>query len=88
MRGDYNSKINRISDLKLKVESVNKSSTKIENLVDMNGGYISSQNLSSGKNYYQSITSNDDFEIKAFEIVTSNIIYVRVPSKNFHKENK
>ena len=84
MRGDYNSKINRISDLKLKVESVNKSSTKIANLIDMNGGYISSQNLSSDKNYYQSITSNDDFEIKEFEIVTSNIIYVRVPSKNFH----
>lgn len=82
---NYNSKIIRTADLKLKVENVNTASAKISNLVDMNGGYISSQNLSSDKNYYQSINSTDDFEIREFEIVTSNVIYVRVPSKNFHK---
>jgi hypothetical protein len=84
VKNNYNSKIIRTADLKLKVENVNKSSSKISNLVDMNGGYVSSQNLSSDKNYYQSINSNDDFEIREFEIVTSNVIYVRVPSKNFH----
>gem|GEM_PF-1281681 len=79
----YNSKIIRTADLKLKVNDVKKVSAKIANLVDMNGGYVSSENLSSDKNYYQKIKSTEDFEINEYEIITSNLIYVRVPSENF-----
>ena len=79
----FDSKIIRTADLKLKVEYVKKASTKIKNLVDMNGGYISSQNLSSDKNEYQKIKSTEKFELIEYEIVTSNLMYVRVPSKNF-----
>jgi len=84
-KNKFNSKIIRTADLKLKVENVKKASAKIANLVDMNGGYISSQNLSSDKNYYQKIKLTDEFEVLEYEIVTSNLIYVRVPSKNFQK---
>ena len=84
-KNKFNSKIIRTADLKLKVENVKKASAKIANLVDMNGGYISSQNLWSDKNYYQKIKSTDEFEVLEYEIMTSNLIYARVPSKNFQK---
>lgn len=79
----YDSKIIRTADLKLKVEDVKKASAKIANLIDMNGGYVSSENLSSDKNYYQKIKSTEAVDVLEYEIVTSNLIYVRVPSKNF-----
>lgn len=80
-----NSKIIRTADLKLKVEDVKKTSSKIANLVDMHGGYVSSENLISDKSYYQKIKSTEDLDIQEYEIVTSNVMYLRVPSKEFQK---
>jgi hypothetical protein len=79
----YNTKIIRNADLKFKVDDVKKSSAKIANLVDMNGGYVSSEDLVANKSHYQTIERTDAFEVTEYEINTSNIIYIRVPSKNF-----
>jgi hypothetical protein len=81
----FNAKIIRNADLKFKVDDVKKSSTKIANLVDMNGGYVSSEDLISDKNHYQTIESTEESETIEYEIETSNIIYIRVPSNNFQK---
>jgi hypothetical protein len=81
----YNTKIIKTADLKIKVEDVKKSSSKIANLVDMNGGYVSSENLQSNKNIYQTIEKNEDYKIDEYEVVTSNVIYIRVPTQNFQK---
>lgn len=79
----FNAKIIRNADLKFKVDNVKKASAKIANLVDMNGGYISSEDLSSNKSYYQTLETTEASETVEYEVWTSNIIYIRVPSKNF-----
>jgi len=84
-KNTYNTKIIKTADLKIKVDNVKMASTKIANLVDMNGGYISSENLQSTKNYYQTIEKTEDYKIEEYEVVTSNVIYIRVPTKNFQK---
>jgi hypothetical protein len=81
----YNTKIIKTADLKIKVKDVKKSSSKITNLVDMNGGYVSSENLQSNKNYYLTIEKTEDYKIEEYEVVTSNIIYIRIPTQNFQK---
>ncbi len=84
-KNTYNTKIIKTADLKIKVDNVKMASTKIANLVDMNGGYISSENLQSTKNYYQTIEKTEDYKIEEYEVVTSNVIYIRVPTQNFQK---
>jgi len=84
-KNTFNTKIIKTADLKIKVENVKKSSSKIANLVDMNGGYVSSENLQSNKEFYQTIEKTDDYKIEEFEVITSNIIYIRVPTQNFQK---
>ena len=81
----YHTKIIKTADLKIKVENVKTASSKIANLVDMNGGYIANENLSSDKNYYQTIEKTDDYKIEEYEVTTSNVIYIRVPTQNFQK---
>lgn len=81
----YQTKIIKTADLKIKVDDVKKASSKMTNLVDMNGGYISSENLQSTKNYYQTIEKTEDYKIEEYEVVTSNVIYIRVPTQNFQK---
>ncbi len=81
----YNAKIIRNADLKFKVDDVKKSSVKIANLVDMNGGYISNEDLSTNKYHYQTLETTEDSETIEYEVNTTNIIYIRVPSKNFQK---
>jgi hypothetical protein len=76
-------KIIRNADLKFKVKNVKKLSAKIADLVDISGGYISSEDLISDKSYYQTLESTEASEIKEYEVATSNIIYIRVPTKNF-----
>jgi len=82
-KNNYNTKIIKNADLKIKVTDVKKASNKIANLVDMNGGYVSNENLTTDKSYYQSIEVTDEYEINEYEYITSNIIYIRVPSKSF-----
>jgi len=79
----FNAKIIRNGELKFKVENVKSASAKIANLVDANGGYISSEDLISDKTYYQTIERTEKSETIEYQISTSNIIYIRVPSKNF-----
>jgi len=81
----YHTKIIKTADLKIKVENVKTASSKIANLVDMNGGYIANENLVSDKNYYQTIEKTDDYKIEEYEVTTSNLIYIRVPTQNFQK---
>ena len=79
----FNAKIIRNGELKFKVDNVKSASAKIANLVDANGGYISSEDLISDKTYYQTIERTEESETIEYEVSTSNIIYIRVPSKNF-----
>ncbi|MGV6862437.1 MAG: DUF4349 domain-containing protein [Putridiphycobacter sp.] len=79
----YNSKIIRTADLKIKVENVKKSSTKIANLVDMKGGYISSEDLVADKDYYQTLEKTEKSQLEEYKVEVSNVIYIRVPSENF-----
>lgn len=79
----FNAKIIRNADLKFKVDNVKTASAKIANLVDINGGYISSEDLISDKSYYQTLETSESSETVEYEVSTSNIIYIRVPTKNF-----
>mgnify|MGYP000365562254 CR=1 FL=1 len=84
-RNKYRTKIIKTADLKLKVKDVKTASLNIANLVDFNGGYISSENLTSDKTYYRKLEIADTVEVVEYEVKTSNTIYVRVPSENFEK---
>ena len=81
----FNAKIIRNAELKFKVDNVKSTSAKIANLVDLNGGYISSEDLLSDRTFYQTIERTEESETIEYEVNTSNIIYIRVPSNNFQK---
>jgi hypothetical protein len=79
----YNAKIIRDADIKFRVTDVKKASSKIANLVESNGGYISSEDLNANKKEYQTLEQAETSKTTEYIVETSNIIFIRVPSKNF-----
>lgn len=71
----------RKADLKFKVDNVLNSSKKIEDIVSGYGGYISSSELVSDKNYTQSIQINKDSILEQTFYTTTNHISLRVPNQ-------
>lgn len=71
----------RKADLKFKVDNVLNSSKKIEDLVTAYGGYISSSELTSNRNYTQSTQINKDSILEQTFYTTTNHISLRVPSQ-------
>jgi len=71
----------RKADLKFKVDNVLNSSKKIEDIVSGYGGYISSSELVSNRNYTQSTQINKDSILEQTFYTTVNHIALRVPSQ-------
>lgn len=71
----------RKADLKFKVDNVLNSSKKIEDIVTGYGGYISSSELVSNKNYTQSTQINKDSILEQTFYTTTNHISLRVPNQ-------
>ncbi|MBA3683304.1 MAG: DUF4349 domain-containing protein [Bacteroidetes bacterium] len=71
----------RKADLKFKVDNVLNSSKKIEDIVTGYGGYISSSELTSNKNYTQSTQINKDSVLEQTFYTTTNHISLRVPNQ-------
>jgi hypothetical protein len=71
----------RKADLKFKVDNVLNSSKKIEDIVTGYGGYISSSELTSDKNYTQSTQINKDSILEQTFYTTTNHISLRVPNQ-------
>ena len=71
----------RKADLKFKVDNVLNSSKKIEDIVTGYGGYISSSELVSNKNYTQSTRINKDSILEQTFYTTTNHISLRVPNQ-------
>lgn len=71
----------RKADLKFKVDNVLNSSKKIEDIVTGYGGYISSSELVSNKNYAQSTQINKDSILEQTFYTTTNHISLRVPNQ-------
>ncbi len=71
----------RKADLKFKVQDVINSSNKIEDIVTGYGGYISSSQLTSNKNYTQSTQINKDSILEQTFFTTVNYITLRVPNQ-------
>lgn len=79
----FDTKIIRTADAKLKVENVEMSTTKIENYVQMKGGYIANQDLHKDKHYYRTVDRGEDFTLSEYEITTTNIMVIRIPNNEF-----
>ncbi len=71
----------RKANLKFKTQDVLACSKKIEDIVAVNGGYVSASELSSNKNYTQSTQINKDSLVEQTFYTTVNSISIRVPSQ-------
>ncbi len=71
----------RKADLKFKVDNVLNSSKKIEDIVTGYGGYISSSEFVSNKNYTQSTQINKDSILEQTFYTTTNRISLRIPNQ-------
>ncbi|MEO6304408.1 MAG: DUF4349 domain-containing protein [Bacteroidia bacterium] len=71
----------RKADLKFKVQDVLNSSKKIEDIIAGYGGYISSSELTSNKNYSQSTQINKDSILEQTFYTTVNYITLRIPNQ-------
>ncbi len=71
----------RKADLKFKVDNVLNSSKKIEDIVTGYGGYISSSELVSNRNYTQSTQINKDSILEQTFYTTTNHISLRIPNQ-------
>ncbi|MDP3556337.1 MAG: DUF4349 domain-containing protein [Bacteroidota bacterium] len=71
----------RKANLKFKVKDVISSSKKIEDIILGYGGYISSSELASNKNYTQSTQINKDSVLEQTFYTMVNLISIRIPSQ-------
>lgn len=71
----------RKADLKFKVDNVLNSSKRIEDIVTGYGGYISSSELVSNRNYTQSTQINKDSILEQTFYTTTNHISLRIPNQ-------
>lgn len=71
----------RKADLKFKVKNVLNSSKKIEDIVSASGGYISSSELASHSQYFNSTRVSKDSILEQLYYTTVNTISLRVPNQ-------